>query len=202
MLYTFVTGLSAITNTNWGNLVQNDTWDRLSALDQYYRGDKEEREKAFFGKHPITATFGGPFVSDMMKLGSLMNFSTMSGTDMSSYLENYQSFSNRVKHDPTEELVRTLSTQLGRLIYTTGPNMINGTGFPTLVGQELGLYGTPELNKLKNTMLYPLQKYLPKRAAKYFTPQDQVKAKTGNLTTDEMEALMRTLDSLNQSNPL
>ena len=33
-----------------------------------------EKKKAFFGKDPITATFGGPFVSDVLKIGSLMNF--------------------------------------------------------------------------------------------------------------------------------
>ena len=204
MLYTMVTGLGAVTNAKWSNLVQNDTWDRLSRLDQYLRGDKEEKKQAFFGRDPITATFGGPFVSDVIKIGSLINFSKMNGTDMSSYLHNYKVFSERAKHPATEELVRTLNTQLGRLIYTTGPNMINGTGFPTLVGQELGLYNTPELNKLKGKILYPLQKYLPKRASKYFTPQDQTKAKPegSKYSMDEIESILRVLDNLNTPKPL
>ena len=74
MLYTAVTGLGAITNAKWSNLIQNDTYERLSRLDQYLRGDKEAKEKAFFGKDPITATFGGPFVSDIIKLGQIVNF--------------------------------------------------------------------------------------------------------------------------------
>ena len=49
-LYTMVTGLSAITNAKWTNLIQNDTFDRLVKLDQYLRGDAKAKEKADLGQ--------------------------------------------------------------------------------------------------------------------------------------------------------
>ena len=69
MLYTFVTGLSALTNTNFNNLIQNDTMERGARLKQYMMGDAEAKKKAFFGLDPITGTFGGPFISDILRIG-------------------------------------------------------------------------------------------------------------------------------------
>ena len=91
----FVTALSAATNATWSNLIENDTYERLVALNQWIGGTQEEKDKAFFGRGPVTATFGGPFVSDMLRIGSLMNFNTMSGDDLNSYLEGYKEFHKR-----------------------------------------------------------------------------------------------------------
>lgn len=197
LLYTFVTGLSAITNADWGNLVQNDTWERLKQLDLYLTGDEEEKKRAFFGKDPITATFGGPFVSDVLKIGSLMNFDRMTGEDFTSYKDFYEAHHGRTKDEKIEELVRTLNTQIGRFVYNTGPRMINGTGFMTLVGQELGLYNTPELKKWKDAMLYPLQNYLPDPVSDWFTPEKRTKTKPSNRYSDEeLEAIMMVLEQM------
>ena len=51
--------------------------------------------------------------------------------------------------------------------------MINGTSFPTVLGQELGLYNTPELRDLKDKILSPLQKTPSKIVNEYFTPDDR-----------------------------
>ena len=196
LLYTAVTGIGAITNAKWSNLVQNDTYERLVQLDKYLKGDKE----AFYGKDPITATFGGPFISDIMKLGHLVNFQKLDAHKLSSYFEQYKAAAERTKHNPTEEYVRLMNTQLHRLLYTTGPNIINGTGFMTVVGQELGLYNTPELNALKDKMLYPLQKYLPKKSADYFTPKERSGKKTsksvGHFSEKDIHHIMNVLTQI------
>jgi len=206
MLYTAVTGIGAVTNSKWSNLVQNDTFDRLKRLDDYLTGTKEEKESAFFGRDPITATFGGPTVSDIMKLGSLINFQRMSGHDLRSYLELYEGAAKRSKYDLTEEIVRMLNTQGHRLIYQTGPRMVNGTGFPTIVGQELGLYNTPELNQLRDKMLYPLQKYLPEPVSTYLTPDKnskssklRKKSSTDRFSNQEIDDIMNVLNTIRQS---
>ena len=169
MMYTFITGLSAVTNTQWSNLIQNDTLERLDRLDQWLGGTDEEKEKAFYGRGPVTATFGGPMVSDILRIGSLINFDDLSGDEWESYTKGYADFHNRTgKKSNTEEILRTLNTQVGRSIFTTVPRMINGTSIPTLLGQELGLYKTRDVEfpfsygissyqDLRDNMLYPLQ---------------------------------------------
>ena len=173
MLYTMVTGLGAVTNTAFSNLVQNDTWDRLQRLDQWIGGTKEEKEQAFFGLDPITSTFGGPFVSDVIKLGSLVNFMNMGPEEYNNYTDYYQGAAERTKDSRVEEFVRTLNTQAGRFLFTTGPRMINGTGLPTIIGQELGLYTTPELDELRDKIFFVPRNYLPKPIGDWFTPDEK-----------------------------
>ena len=198
MLYTFVTGLSALTNTNFNNLIQNDTLERGVRLKQYMLGDKEAKKKAFFGLDPITGTFGGPFVSDILRIGHAVNFMGMSGPEWTSYANGYIKFHNKNKTSATEEIVRTLNTQIGRLVYTTVPRSINGTGVPTLLGQELGLYGTPELSSFKDAMLMPLQKYMPKPVSKYFTPDKEGKKTDKKYSDEELMKILATLGTFNQ----
>ena len=199
MLYTFVTALSAATNTQWSNLIENDTYERIVRLNQWLGGTAEEKEKAFFGQGPVTATFGGPFVSDMLRIGSLINFDKMSGDDMNSYLENYRSFNKRTgEMSATEEVVRTLNTQVGRLIYNTGPRIMSGTSFPTVLGQELGLYKARDLDNWRDAMLYPLQKWTPKPVSEYFTPPKSKPKSVGNarFSLDEIDSIFKSLENL------
>tara|TARA_E500000305_G_scaffold25954_2_gene20008 strand:+ start:5086 stop:7740 length:2655 start_codon:yes stop_codon:yes gene_type:complete len=196
MLYTMVTGLSALTNTNFNNLIQNDTLERGVRLKQYLLGDKEAKKKAFYGLDPITGTFGGPFISDLLRIGHAVNFMGMNGKDWTTYANGYIKFNERHKTSATEEIVRTLNTQIGRLVYTTIPRSINGTGVPTLLGQELGLYGTPELSSFKDAMLMPMQKYMPKPVSEYFTPKKSKKEK--KYSDDELMQILSSLGTFNQ----
>ena len=70
----------------------------------------------------------------------------------------------------------------------------------TVVGQELGLYNTPELNALKDKMLYPLQKYLPKKSADYFTPKERSGKKTsksvGHFSEKDIHHIMNVLTQI------
>ena len=200
MLYTFVTGLSALTNTNFNNLIQNDTMERGVRLKQYMMGDAEAKKKAFFGLDPITGTFGGPFISDILRIGHAVNFMGMSGPEWTSYANGYVKFHNKNKTGATEEIVRTLNTQIGRLVYGTIPRSINGTGVPTLLGQELGLYGTPELSGYKDAMLMPLQKYMPNPVSKYFTPDKKPKSKKDKeFSRDEVMSILASIGTFDKN---
>ena len=176
MLYTMVSGLSAVTNTSYGTLIQNDTADRLNRLDMWLGGTKEEKEKAFFGLDPITSTFGGPTVSDVIRLGTIFNLNNLDSDDLNTYLSVHVDFYEDTEDDKVEELVRFGNQQIYRLIYQTIPRSINGTSMPTLLGQELALYNTPELDWLKQSFLKPLQK-IPGKTGEYFTPKGKAKKK-------------------------
>jgi hypothetical protein len=197
MLYTFVTALSAATNTQWSNLIENDTYERIVRLNQWLGGTAEEKEKAFFGQGPVTATFGGPFVSDMLRIGRLINFDSMSGDELKSYAEEYKRFNKKTgEMEPTEEIVRTLNTQIGRLIYNTGPRIIGGTSFPTVLGQELGLYKARDLEAWRDAMLYPLQKWTPKPVSEYFTPPTSKKVGKSRFSMDEVKTILESLGNI------
>ena len=176
-LYAFVTGLSALTNTSYNNIIENDTWERGKQFAMYFGGTPEEKDKAFFGKGPVLGTFGGPFISDIMTLGSITGFMEMNSTDFQNYRTGYKSYAERADSDPAREFVRVLNTAAERMIYTNLPRIINGTSIPTVIGQDLGLYGTPDLKGLKQNLLYPLQNTPLPKVNEYFTPS--VRGKTG-----------------------
>ena len=84
--------------------------------------------------------------------------------------------------------------------------MVNGTWFPTIVGQELGLYNTPELTQLRDKMLYPLQKYLPEPVSTYLTPDKnskssklRKKSSTDRFSNQEIDDIMNVLNTIRQS---
>ena len=102
-------------------------------------------------------------------------------------------------------LVRLLNTQAGRTIFTTIPRVINGTSIPTVVGQELGLYGTPELKKLKNQLLWPLQQTPFPKMNEYFTPDARIDRRYGKkkkeksssmYSKSELDLIMKALRSI------
>lgn len=187
MLYSVITGLSAVTNTNFGTLVQNDTAERLKNLDQWLGGTEEEKKRAFFGLDPITSTFGGPFVSDIVKLGHILNFNNMSDDDLNIYFNAHKEFDSKVNTSKTKELVSMLNGQIGRTAFTTFPRMINGTNMGTLLFQELGLYNTPELKDLKGKILKPLQQ-LPGDVGEAFTPDEKPKQFTEEQIIEMLDA--------------
>ena len=100
----------------------------------------------------------------------------MDSDDLNSYLSAHVDFYEDTGDDKVEELVRFGNQQMYRLIYQTIPRAINGTSMPTLLGQELALYNTPELDWLKQSFLKPLQK-IPGKTGEYFTPKGKAKKK-------------------------
>ena len=71
-MYATINGILApLTNTDIGNLVQHDTYDRIKQYYDFVMGDEKAKQKAFFGKGPIIGTMGGPFVADLITLGNV-----------------------------------------------------------------------------------------------------------------------------------
>jgi len=156
MMYFFINGVLATAfNTEFGNLVQNDTVDRARQFVDVFSDDDEKRQRAFFGKGPIIGTVGGPFISDMVTLGNLVGFYDMLGDwdkgdrGALSYLAGYQDYAESRKDQKTFDFFRTLNSELGRLLFVTGPRAYNGAGFGTLAQLELGLYPSSELKEKK-----------------------------------------------------
>ena len=203
MLYNIVYGLSALFNTSFGNLIENDTADRIMRLNTLLTGTEEEKEKEDLKRYK-----GGPIIDDVrtvikvLNAGQLSSFLNFNEEEASSYLDSYIDFHNRSgEMDATEEIVRTLNTGIGRLIYTHGPRMVNGSGMRNVMFDELALYDSPETAWLRKAMFGIPQKYAPKPVADYFTPDKSSKFHPDRETKLSQTDIAKALNALRRINP-
>ena len=69
-------------------------------------------KRAFFEKGPIIGTFGGPFISDMINLGSLAGIQGFEEDDFLSYLLPMQDDLDPGSMEWKRKLLSTLNTQV------------------------------------------------------------------------------------------
>ena len=205
MMYFFINGvLSTAFNTEFGNLVQNDTVDRARQFVDVFSEDDEKRQRAFFGKGPIIGTIGGPFISDMVTYGNLAGFYDMLGDwdkgdrGLLSYLAGYQDYSDSRADDKLFQLTRTINSELGRLLFVTGPRAYDGAGFATIAGMELGLYSSKELKDKKAKAIKVAQK-IPVVGKAFPTPAYARKKTKGKKRITKQDKLMEALASLGKT---
>jgi len=205
MMYAFINGLVSVAfNTDFGNLVQNDTVDRANQYIAWATGDEEEKKKAFFGKGPIIGTVGGPFISDMVTFGNLAGFYDLIGDfedgDRSflGYLAGYQDYSETRDNDKIFEFVRTLNSQVARTLWVTVPRAHNGTSFGTLAGIELGLYPSKELKEKKAKAVKVAQK-IPFVGEKIPTPAYAKPKKKKKKRVTKKDRVMTALAALGKT---
>ena len=146
LLHTAVLGLFApLLNADVGNLVQNDTLERIDSYHKFVFGNEEEKGRAFFGKGPVLGTFGGPFISDMINLGSLAGIRLFTDNDFMSYLMPMQDELEPGSAEWKRKLLSTLNSQAARTAYSTYPKWREGTNLVVLVQGELGLFPNKEV---------------------------------------------------------
>ena len=155
-MYATINGVvSPMFNTDVGNLIQHDTFDRVSQYYNWVMGDEAAKKKAFYGKGPIIGTAGGPFVADLVTLGNvfgmydLLRDAETGDRSAWGYLAGYQDYSARTKDEKAFEVVRTINTELGRFLYGTAPRAWNGASVGSLFALELGLFPSKEMKERK-----------------------------------------------------
>ena len=154
LLYTTMYGIfSPLINADLGNLVQNDTFERLQSYhDAVLSDDEDTRKRAFFGKGPVLGTIGGPFISDLTTIGNLSGLYEMDEDSWAAYLSGYQDMAEESGSEKMKNLVRTLNSQVYRTIYSTYPKWKSGAQFGTLLQGELGLFPTKEVRKRREML--------------------------------------------------
>lgn len=188
MNYLMVTALSAISNTAFTNLLENDTWERIKRIDTLLTGDKDSPEYKMAKKIQYK---GGPLVSDIITLldvGTALSFTEMSDNEYTSYLDGYMDFHKRTgEMEPTEKIIRTLNTGVGRMLYTHLPR---GAGnWKSTFWNEFGLYSTPELQPWRDAIYAPFKsKYAPKKVREYFKEDTK-----GNYAPGELQEILKSL---------
>ena len=141
MLYSAIYGIfSPLLNADVGNLVQNDTLERIMNYhDAALSDDPEVRKKAFFGKGPAIGSVGGPFIADAVTLGNLSGLYEMDEDGWAGYLAGYQDLADESTDEKFKEIVRLLNTQVARTWFTTIPKWRGGANVGSLVAGEIGL---------------------------------------------------------------
>ena len=138
---------------DFSNIVENDTVSRLDQVRVLLTGDEDEIESAFYGKHPVTATFGGPLLSDMIEIGMMSELINIDDDDFLGLLHGLE------RRDPTKSStsfsrkLRIGNTFLGRFTERHLPLIAGGGyGFAVAAGQELGIYPSAEAKKRKKKL--------------------------------------------------
>ena len=150
-LHLAVYGLFApLLNIDLTNLVQNDTIERIKSYHDVVLGDEETKKRAFFGKGPIIGTFGGPFISDMINLGSLAGIQGFEEDDFLSYLLPMQDDLDPGSAEWKRKLLSTLNTQAARAVYSTYPKWREGTNLGVLMQSELGLFPDKDTREIRD----------------------------------------------------
>ena len=164
-LYFFINGiLSPLMNTDIGNLIQHDTYERFENWANVFSEDPDVKKKAFFGKGPLIGTIGGPFISDAVTLGNVFGlYDTLSNKEMDErsalgFLAGYQDYSEKKDSEKLYDVVRTLNTQIARTVFMTAPRMWDGASIGALIMLESGLYKSKEMQEKKLEYIYPVAK--------------------------------------------
>lgn len=196
MLYSVINGIFApLLNADFGNILQNDTYERLKNYRDAMFGDDEEQERAWFGKGPLVGQLGGPLVGDAITAANLSGFFDFDEDTWFSYLSGISNDADMSGSEKFQEIVRLLNIQIHRLFYQFLPNMTNGYSLGGAIWSGLGLQGNENTRKGRERLapvLRPLGINL-KNKGKEIAPAQQM------VINPQVEQSLRALESLNQS---
>lgn len=153
---------SAITGVTFDNLVEHDTVERLKQLAVAFTGDEEEVKEAFYGKGPVVSTFGGPFVSDLLDIGQMLDFINLDEDGVIHKLTGMEKYDPSTQSTKTTQIIRLLNTSIGRAAERHIPLITGGgMGIGVALQQEFGLYPTAEKRKQQKAYKKARAKLLP-----------------------------------------
>jgi len=208
MMYSFLYGiLSPLMNTDIGNLVQHDTYERLKNYVDSLSGTEEEKKRAFFGKGPIIGTVGGPMVSDIVTLGNIFGlYDLLSNGEANErswqgYIAGYQDYADSRDSNKLFDFVRTMNTQIGRSAFLTAPRMWNGASFGTLLALESGMHPSKKMKERKLWQIKKVEEYTGIRLPKpsYAKKKKKKKVQMPDRNKAVISALDKVIKSAGQS---
>ena len=141
-LYSLLVPVAAIvTNLDFDNLIQNETYDTAERFFKYYTADEEDREQLedkygqFFGKKALAGNLG-PFVSDVLTMADLFDVWDQTPEELQKTM--------KLKYDPQDpdwwyKFSRIFNIQGSRTGWHTIPAILRGQ-YERMFRVETGLY--------------------------------------------------------------
>ena len=141
---------SAVTGTDWGNLVEHDTKEKISKLWTLFTGDEDEVKAAYYGKGTLTQLpfIGAPLVSDAISLGNVLGFIDMEDDDKAKLITGWEDYALKSGDKKAYEIVKILNTSLARFSYKTLPSLVE-QGPGAALQYEAGIYRTKKSTQLQ-----------------------------------------------------
>ena len=192
---------AAATGIDIGNLVENDTKRRAEEMAAWMFGDEEERKKAFYGKGPVMGNIGAPIISDLLTVGQLFELWNIDDDGLLGLIAGYEDTAMKTGDRRTYEKVRLLNTALARILFRTGPQLMQAR-LGWALQSELGLYPTKEAREIQKAFGIDVEKMKKKSSRR---SSDDILASINNLqgmpsagryNSKEKNALLRNMDSL------
>ena len=139
---------SAVTGTDFTNIVEHDTKEKIMKLWTLFTGDDEEVRKAYYGKGVLTQLpfIGAPLVSDVISLGNVLGFMDMDDNSKAKLISGWEDYALASGDQKAYEILKTLNTSLSRIFYKTLPTFTE-KGLGPALQYEAGLYKTPKSKK-------------------------------------------------------
>ena len=135
--------LGALLGTNFENLIEHDTWDRIKQWATLFTGDEEEVKKAFHGKGALISTFGGALLGDILDIGVSLDVLNADFEGMTDMLIGIDRYTNDTNLSDSGRKIKILNTFAQRAVDRHIPMLMKG--HIGMAGQqELGLYPRKE----------------------------------------------------------
>ena len=159
---------SAMTGTNFSNLVEHDTATRIGQWATVLTGDEEEINEAFYGKGPIISTFGGPITSDLIDIGIMLDLVDLDDDNILTLIGGLEKYD----HEDSAKKIRILNTFAGRVVSQHIPLLKEGK-IGWALQSEAGVYPTAEAKKRQKELDKIRKQILPEDVEKALQALEQ-----------------------------
>ena len=144
--------LSLLFKTDFHNVVEHATYDKVNQFYNIFLGDKEEREKATYGKGMIPGLLGAPLIGDMVTVGQMVTNSELDEDSLADAIFGFGHYGRQSGNQDAYQYIRMLNSQLARFAYRTFPMVTSGHGFMGLQ-TELGLFPSAEVDDTRDDIM-------------------------------------------------
>ena len=146
---------------DFDNLIEHDLVERIKRWSAVLTGDKEDIEKAFYGKGPVLGSLGFPALSTIIDIGMLLELQNAQGEEYLTLLTGIEKYDPSNSSTDISRKIRILNTFAGRFVERHIPQLIQGrVGWAAQ--QEFALYPTAKSKKIQKEYFDIRKKTVPK----------------------------------------
>jgi hypothetical protein len=162
MAYAIIPGiLSLIFKSDFFNIIEHATLDKVNQLFVALTGDDDEIKKAFYGKGVNIGGFvGAPLIGDIVTIGELANLYKIDEDGWADMIFGFSDYGTATGDQKAYAKMRIANGQLARFLYRTSSMMTSGH-FMMGLQSELGLYPSGKIKETREDIMAGLGNLSP-----------------------------------------